>query len=131
VLGRWGADYPDPDNLAKAFGDFDSRVLAWRNQWDNPVKNLVKQAVVERDRAKREQMYKDIQRTILNEGPYVIFGYQTRLIAMRSSFFSASAASYEPPRALRCRRKASTVVTAGGSSISSPGEPSCSRRPAK
>lgn len=85
VLGRWGADYPDPDNLAKAFGDFDSRVLAWRNQWDNPVKQLVKQAVVERDRAKRETMYKDIQRTILNEGPYVVFGYQTRLIAMRSN----------------------------------------------
>lgn len=85
VLGRWGADYPDPDNLAKAFGDFDSRVLAWRNQWDHPVKQVVKQAVVERDRAKRDTMYKDIQKTILNEGPYVVFGYQTRLIAMRST----------------------------------------------
>ena len=85
VFGRWGADYPDPDNLAKAFGDFDSRVLAWRNQWDHPIKQVVKQAVVERDRAKRDAMYKDIQRTILNEGPYVIFGYRLRLIAMRSN----------------------------------------------
>jgi peptide/nickel transport system substrate-binding protein len=85
VIARWGADYPDPDNLAKAFGDYDSRVLAWRTQWDHPVKQLVKQAVVERDRAKREQMYHEIQRTILNEGPYVIFGYPARRIAMRSN----------------------------------------------
>lgn len=85
VIARWGADYPDPDNLAKAFGDFDSRVLAWRTQWDHQVKQTVKQAVVERDRAKREAMYKEIQRIILEEGPYVIFGYPVRLVAMRSN----------------------------------------------
>jgi peptide/nickel transport system substrate-binding protein len=85
VFGRWGADYPDPDNLAKAFADFDSRVLAWRTQWDHPVKQTVKQAVVERDRAKRDAMYKEIQRIVLDDGPFVVFGYQERLVAMRSN----------------------------------------------
>lgn len=85
VIARWGADYPDPDNLAKAFADFDSRVLALRNQWDNPVKQLVKQAVQERDLAKRDAMYKEIQRVVLDEGPYAIFAYPLRQIAMRTN----------------------------------------------
>ncbi len=85
TIGRWGADYADPDNLAKAFGNFDSRVLAWRNQWDHPVKQTVKQAVVERNRARREAMYKEIQRIVLEEGPYVILGYPVRQVAMRNN----------------------------------------------
>ncbi|MBI3975744.1 MAG: ABC transporter substrate-binding protein [Armatimonadetes bacterium] len=85
VIARWGADYPDPDNLAKAFADFDSRVLAWRNQWDHPVKQIVKQAVQEADRVKREALYKEIQKVVLEEGPYAVFAYPLRLIAMRSN----------------------------------------------
>ena len=85
VIARWGADYPDPDNLAKAFADFDSRVLAFRNQWDHPVKRVVQQAVQESDRAKRDALYKQIQKTVLDEGPYVIFAYPLRIVAMRSN----------------------------------------------
>jgi len=85
AIQRWGADYPDPDNLAKAFADFDSRVLAWRNQWDHPIKAKVKQAVQERDPAKRAALYAEIQRTVLEEGPYAIFAYPLRLIAMRTT----------------------------------------------
>jgi peptide/nickel transport system substrate-binding protein len=85
VIARWGADYPDPDNLAKAFADFDSKVLAFRNQWDHPVKRLVQQAVREQDLAKRESLYKEIQRVTLDEGPYVVFAYPLRQIAMRNN----------------------------------------------
>jgi peptide/nickel transport system substrate-binding protein len=85
VIARWGADYPDPDNLAKAFADFDSQVLAWRNQWDHPVKRIVRTAVQELDRAKREALYKEIQRVVLDEGPYVVFAYPLRQIAMWSN----------------------------------------------
>ena len=46
VIARWGADYPDPDNLAKAFADYDMKQLAYRNSWDNPVKDLVRKAHV-------------------------------------------------------------------------------------
>lgn len=83
VLLQWTADYPDPDNLAKGFADFDVRQLAWRNQWDHPVKQLVKQAVRELDRSKREAMYREIQKVMLEEGPFVIFGYTMWQIAMR------------------------------------------------
>lgn len=85
VIARWGADYPDPDNLAKAFADYDSRVLAWRNQWDHPVKKMVQQAVAELDRAKREALYKEIQKIVLDEGPYAIFAAPLRQMAMRTS----------------------------------------------
>jgi peptide/nickel transport system substrate-binding protein len=85
VIARWGADYPDPDNLAKAFADFDSRVLAFRNQWDHPVKQVVQAAVKERDQARRAAMYRDIQKVVLDEGPYVIFAYPLRQIGMRAN----------------------------------------------
>ncbi|HEU5250092.1 MAG TPA: ABC transporter substrate-binding protein [Thermoanaerobaculia bacterium] len=85
AIQRWGADYPDPDNLAKAFADFDSRVLAWRNLWDHPVKAKVKQAVQERDAARRAALYAEIQKTVLDEGPYAIFAYPLRQIAMRAN----------------------------------------------
>jgi len=50
-----------------------------------PVKQTVKQAVVERNRARREAMYKEIQRIVLEEGPYVILGYPVRQVAMRNN----------------------------------------------
>lgn len=85
VIARWGADYPDPDNLAKAFADYDSRVLAFRNTWDHAVKRQVQAAVKELDRAKRDAMYKEIQKIVLDEGPFVIFAYPLNKIAMRSN----------------------------------------------
>jgi peptide/nickel transport system substrate-binding protein len=85
VIARWGADYPDPDNLAKAFGDFDVRQLAWRNKWDHPVKRMVQQAVAELDRGKRENLYKEIQKVVLDESPFAVFAYPLRQIAMRSN----------------------------------------------
>ncbi len=85
IIARWGADYPDPDNLAKAFADFDSRVLAYRNQWDNPVKRVVQQAVQEQDLTKREVLYKQIQKVVLDEGPYAVFAYPLRQIALRAN----------------------------------------------
>lgn len=85
VLQRWGADYPDPDNLARAFANFDARQLAWRNQWDHPVKRTVDQAVAELDRAKREAMYRDIQKLALEESPFVIYGSPVEQNAIRSN----------------------------------------------
>lgn len=85
VIARWGADYPDPDNLAKAFADFEIKQLAWRNQWDHPVKRMVQQAVAELDRAKREAMYKEIQKLVLDEGPFAVFAYPLRQYVMRAN----------------------------------------------
>ncbi len=81
VIQRWGADYPDPDNMVRAFANFDARQLAWRNQWDHPVKRVVEQAVSELDQAKREALYKDIQKVVLEEGPFVVIGFPLEQLA--------------------------------------------------
>lgn len=85
ALGRWTADYPDPDSLAKAYAHAGVRQIAWENQWDHDVKQMVEQPVLETDPRKREALYREIQKTTLEEGPYVILGYQLRQIAMRAA----------------------------------------------
>lgn len=73
VLAKWGSDYPDPDNNAKAFGDYTIKQLAWRNMWyDDYASQLAQKAAVEFDASKREQMYKELQEYILHNGPYVV-----------------------------------------------------------
>jgi peptide/nickel transport system substrate-binding protein len=85
VMQRWGADYPDPDNMVRAFANFDARQLAWRTQWDHPVKRVVEQAVSELDPARRDALYKDIQKVVLEEGPFVIIGYPLEQLAAYSN----------------------------------------------
>ncbi len=77
VLAGWGSDYPDPDNNAKAFGDYRVHQLAWRNSWyDNHSADLAEKAAVEFDTNKRKQMYLELTDYILDHGPYAIL-YQT------------------------------------------------------
>ena len=42
-------------------------------------------AVRERDPAKREQMYKDLQRKVMEEGPFIIMFQETKQLARRSN----------------------------------------------
>jgi peptide/nickel transport system substrate-binding protein len=49
------------------------------------VKAKVKQAVQERDPARRAALYAEIQKTVLDEGPYAIFAYPLRMNAMRAN----------------------------------------------
>ncbi len=77
VLAGWGSDYPDPDNNAKAFGDYRVKQLAWRNSWyDDYAADLAEKAALEFDKKKREQMYLELTDYILDHGPYAIL-YQT------------------------------------------------------
>ncbi len=82
ITAQWFADYADPDNLAKAFADFDAGALARLNQWDHPVKRLVHQAVEELDQRKRAEFYRRIQGISLEEGPYAVVGYPLRQVAL-------------------------------------------------
>lgn len=83
VLAQWGADYADPDALAKPFGHARTtgdeaaiKQLAWRNMYTNAeTSDMVEQAAAERDAAEREQIYTQIQQIILDEGPFAIFLY--------------------------------------------------------
>jgi len=80
VFGEWGSDYPDPHSNTFGFAanpdnseKTQFKTLAWRNSWDIPeLTKQTQQAVLERDSVKRSQMYADIQRDVLTNGPYAI-----------------------------------------------------------
>ncbi|MCI4457432.1 MAG: ABC transporter substrate-binding protein [Desulfurococcaceae archaeon] len=85
VLAGWGSDYPDPDNNAKAFGDYRIKQLAWRNMWyDDEVADLVEKAYRELDRSTREALYKQITDYILEHGPYAVLYQVVQYVAMRT-----------------------------------------------
>ena len=85
VLAGWGSDYPDPDNNAKAFGNYRIKQLAWRNMWyDDKVADLVEKAYRELDRSTREALYKQITDYILEHGPYAVLYQVVQYVAMRT-----------------------------------------------
>ena len=92
ILAPWSPDYVDPHSNADAFArNPDNRaeanltgVLAWRNAWaDDEVNAAVVRARSERDPAWRAELYRDLQRRLQVEGPYVIMFQQTEQIARR------------------------------------------------
>ena len=91
LLIDWGPDYMDPHTNADSFarnpdnGDTPkSKPLAWRNAWDIPeITKMTDAAVRERDMGKREQMYKDLQQKVMEEGPFIIMFQETRRISQR------------------------------------------------
>lgn len=92
-IGEWGSDYQDPNSNAQTFAsnpdnadDASSKTLAWRNAWDIPeLTKKVDAAVLERDQEKRAEMYEDLQKTILDEGPFVIMFQKVEVFAMRKN----------------------------------------------
>ena len=85
ILARWGADYPDPDALAKPFADYRVKQLAWRNMWyDDYAADLVEKAAVEMDWSKRLKMYHELTEYVLHKGPYVILYQVVRQVALRT-----------------------------------------------
>ncbi|MFX0201127.1 MAG: ABC transporter substrate-binding protein, partial [Candidatus Hodarchaeota archaeon] len=83
VLASWGADYPDPDALAKPFAHCETngqgaavRLLAWRNMAEHPeLAAMVDAAAREQDRTTRIAMYMKIQDIVLDWGPFAILYY--------------------------------------------------------
>ena len=79
LLVYWGPDYMDPHTNADSFArnpdnsdNPKSKPLAWRNAWDIPeITKMADAAVRERDPAKRERMYKDLQAKVMDEGPFI------------------------------------------------------------
>ncbi|MEP0521571.1 MAG: ABC transporter substrate-binding protein [Hyphomicrobiales bacterium] len=78
-LGAWGPDYPDPHTNAATFAmnpdnadeAGNTGFLAWRNAWDIPaLTEKTAAAVVENDREKRAEMYREIQREHQKTSPF-------------------------------------------------------------
>jgi peptide/nickel transport system substrate-binding protein len=93
-IGRWGPDYQDPNTNASTFASNPDNSdaakltgkLAWRNAWDIPQLTAeTAAAVLERDQAKRAEMYRDLQRKVLNDGPFVIMFQDIEVIAERNN----------------------------------------------
>lgn len=93
LMVYWGPDYMDPHTNADGFAtntdnsdEAKSKPLAWRNSWDAPeVTAMTAAAVRERDEEKRKQMYLDLQKKVLDEGPYIIMFQSTSQRAQRSN----------------------------------------------
>ncbi|TIV96081.1 MAG: ABC transporter substrate-binding protein [Mesorhizobium sp.] len=92
-IGNWGQDYFDPNSNAQTFASNPDnsdaakiKTLAWRNAWDIP--DLTKQteaALLEKDSAKRADMYKDLQKKILDTSPFVIIHQQLEVAGLRKN----------------------------------------------
>lgn len=86
-IGQWGSDYWDPNSNAETFtanpdnaDDGKTKTLAWRNAWDpKELDAETKAALLEKDSAKRAAMYEDLQRKVLESGPFVMLYQQTEV----------------------------------------------------
>jgi peptide/nickel transport system substrate-binding protein len=92
-IGRWGADYQDPNTNADTFAANDdnsdnakAKPLSWRNAWDpGPLTAKTRAAVLEKDAEKRAEMYKELQQAVLDDGPYVIMLQEIEVMASRKN----------------------------------------------
>ena len=92
-IGQWGPDYQDPHTNADTFASnpdnsdgASSKTLAWRNSWDIPeMTAATRAAMMERDTAKRAEMYETAQRSQQEDSPFVIMFQQVENIARRSN----------------------------------------------
>ncbi|MGI0527047.1 ABC transporter substrate-binding protein [Rhizobium giardinii] len=93
-IGQWGQDYFDPNSNAETFtvnpdnsDEGKVKTLAWRNAWDVPKEwtEQSKAALLEKDAAKRAEMYKDLQKKVLANSPFVIIFQQTEVAGYRGN----------------------------------------------
>ena len=93
-IGRWGPDYQDPHTNADTFASNPDNAdgaayagkLAWRNAWDIPEMTArTAAAVLERDPARRAQMYEELQREHQETSPFVIMFQDIEVIAERDN----------------------------------------------
>ncbi|MEM2217011.1 MAG: ABC transporter substrate-binding protein [Thermofilaceae archaeon] len=85
ILAGWGADYPDPDALAKPFANYRARQLAWRNVWyDDYAANLTEMAAQEMNWEKRLALYKELTEYVVDKGPYAILYQNVEILALRT-----------------------------------------------
>ncbi|MDY0883494.1 ABC transporter substrate-binding protein [Dongia soli] len=92
-IGQWGSDYQDPHSNAEGYAtnadnsdNAKNKLLAWRNSWFVP--DLTKEVYAardEKDNAKRVEMYGDIQKKVLDDGPYLIMFQQIETAAVNKN----------------------------------------------
>lgn len=92
-IGQWGQDYFDPNSNAQTFAsnpnnadDSNNQTLAWRNAWDVPeLSKETEAALLESDPAKRVEMYRHLQKEVLEKSPFAIIYQQTEVAGVRNA----------------------------------------------
>ncbi|MDO9416163.1 ABC transporter substrate-binding protein [Pararhizobium sp.] len=93
-IGQWGQDYFDPNSNAETFtvnpdnsDEGKNKTLAWRNAWEVPKEwtDQSKAALLERDATKRADLYKDLQKKVLEKSPFVLIFQQTEVAGYASN----------------------------------------------
>ena len=94
TLQTWGPDYPDPNTNSSTFAENpdnsdeagNTGYLAWRNAYDPGEMTAQSQAaVLERDPAKRVEMYVALQIKHRETSPFIVMFQQARNTALRSN----------------------------------------------
>ncbi len=86
ALLYWGPDFADPDTNVTPFTDYEQKVIAWRNSWNDPdIAAKAKEAALMTDQAQRESAYKEITDYVMHNGPYVILYQPAALFGVRST----------------------------------------------
>ena len=80
AISMWGPDYPDPQSQMAFLpgGPAALHYAGWKAGADPALEALGVQAAKELDVTKRVAILKQIQDTLVNEGPYVVWGQPTR-----------------------------------------------------
>lgn len=92
-IGEWGMDYFDPNSNAETFtSNTDNadtgtnKTLAWRNAWNVPKLTAKTQAaLLENDADKRAEMYRELQKSVLAEGPFGVIFQQIAVAGVRKN----------------------------------------------
>ncbi|MCV0394726.1 MAG: ABC transporter substrate-binding protein [Rhizobiaceae bacterium] len=92
-IGRWGPDYQDPHTNADTFAanpdnsdDAAAKPLAWRNAWEIPeLTEKTASAVLETDPGTRATIYQELQKEVMDTGPFVIMFQEIEVMAMRDN----------------------------------------------
>jgi peptide/nickel transport system substrate-binding protein len=73
ILMYWGPDYPDADGNGTPLSDYGAKSLAWRNAWSNPqASQLAQAAATETNQAKRLNLYAQLTKLMVDDGPYAV-----------------------------------------------------------
>ena len=89
----WGPDFMDPHSNAKAFAynadnsdGSPQSTTTWRNSWHIPeMSKKTMAALVERDAAKRLDMYRDLQKEVLASSPWAMTFQAQAQVALRDN----------------------------------------------
>lgn len=85
VVEDWGADYPDPDDFAKPFGDYNEQSLAWRLSWNDPsLSAMIVKAGQLPNGPQRLSLYNQINQVMFQQSPFAVL-YQPLSVDVTSS----------------------------------------------